>query len=103
MHEWQSQSHVRWECKYHAVIIPKYRRKVLDGRLGPDHSPQRGLPHVDGPLGGAFLMPRPLAVDPYRSPPPSSLGTHIPRAFSRQSNSPPSWRYSGLMGSPICY
>ena len=33
MHEWQSLSHVRWECKYHVVIIPKYRRKVLFGRL----------------------------------------------------------------------
>ena len=30
MHEWQGLSHVRWECKYHVVIIPKYRRKVLD-------------------------------------------------------------------------
>jgi putative transposase len=29
MHEWQSLSHVRWECKYHVVIIPKYRRKVF--------------------------------------------------------------------------
>ena len=29
MHEWESLSHVRWECKYHVVIIPKYRRKVL--------------------------------------------------------------------------
>jgi hypothetical protein len=65
MQEWQSGSHVRWECKYHVVIIPTYRQKVLGGRLGPYHSPQRGLPHVDGPLGGAFLMPRPLAVDPY--------------------------------------
>ena len=33
MHEWQSLSHVRWECKDHVVIIPKYRRKVLSGRL----------------------------------------------------------------------
>ena len=33
MHEWQSLSHVRWECKYHVVIIPKYRRRVLYGRL----------------------------------------------------------------------
>ena len=33
MHEWQSLSHVRWECKYHVVIIPKYRRKVIYGRL----------------------------------------------------------------------
>jgi putative transposase len=29
MHDWQSLSHVRWECKYHVVFIPKYRRKVL--------------------------------------------------------------------------
>jgi REP element-mobilizing transposase RayT len=33
MHEWQSLSHVRWECKYHVVLIPKYRRKVLYGKL----------------------------------------------------------------------
>jgi putative transposase len=33
MHEWESLSHVRWECKYHVVIIPKYRKKVLFGRV----------------------------------------------------------------------
>ena len=33
MHEWESLSHVWWECKYHVVIIPKYRRKVLYGHL----------------------------------------------------------------------
>ena len=33
MHEWQSLSHVRWDCKYHVVIIPKYRRKVFYGWL----------------------------------------------------------------------
>lgn len=33
MHEWQSLSHVGWECKYHVVIIPKYRRKVFYGKL----------------------------------------------------------------------
>ena len=33
MHEWQSLSHVRWECKYHVVIVPKYRRRVIYGRL----------------------------------------------------------------------
>lgn len=26
-------SHCRWECKYHLVFIPKYRKKVLYGRL----------------------------------------------------------------------
>jgi putative transposase len=33
MHEWQSLSHVRWDCKYHVVIVPKYRKKVLYGKL----------------------------------------------------------------------
>ena len=33
MHDWRSLSHVRWECKYHVVFIPKYRRKVLYGKL----------------------------------------------------------------------
>jgi putative transposase len=33
MHEWQSQSHVKWECKYHVVFIPKYRKKVFYGRM----------------------------------------------------------------------
>ncbi len=25
--------HTRWDCKYHVVWVPKYRRKVLYGRL----------------------------------------------------------------------
>jgi len=29
MREWQSQSHVRWYCRYHVVIVPKYRRKSM--------------------------------------------------------------------------
>ena len=33
MHEWESLSHVRWDCKYHVVIVPKYRKRVLYGRL----------------------------------------------------------------------
>jgi putative transposase len=33
MKDWQSQAHVRWDCKYHVVILPKYRRKVLYGRI----------------------------------------------------------------------
>ena len=32
MHEWQSLSHVRWDCKYHVVIVPKYRHKVFYGK-----------------------------------------------------------------------
>ena len=33
MHDWQSLSYVRWECKYHIIIIPKYRRKVFFGKM----------------------------------------------------------------------
>ncbi len=33
MHDWQSLSHVRWECKCHVIIIPKYRHKVFYGKM----------------------------------------------------------------------
>ena len=29
MDDTESLSHTRWECKYHVVFIPKYRRKAL--------------------------------------------------------------------------
>ena len=31
--DWQSQSHVRWDCKFHVVIVPKYRKKLLYGKV----------------------------------------------------------------------
>jgi len=61
MNDTQSLSHTKWECKYHVVFIPKYRRKgifeglrrhlgplfrdlaaqkeakILEGHLRPDH------------------------------------------------------------------
>ena len=33
MREWQSLAHVKGECKYHVVIVPKYRRKALFGHV----------------------------------------------------------------------
>jgi putative transposase len=39
MHDWQSLSHVRGECKSHEVISPKYRKRVFYGKwrrqIGP--------------------------------------------------------------------
>ena len=29
-------SHTRWECKYHIVFAPKYRRKVIYGKIRED-------------------------------------------------------------------
>lgn len=46
MDEDESLSHSRWECKDHVVLIPKGRRKVLNGQL------RRHLPAL-----------RPLQVD----------------------------------------
>ena len=33
MREINSLNHTRWECKYHIVFIPKYRKKVLFGQI----------------------------------------------------------------------
>ncbi len=33
MRDYQSLAHVRWECKFHIVWVPKYRRKKLYGKL----------------------------------------------------------------------
>lgn len=33
MNDYRSLSHTRWDCKYHLVFIPKYRRKALYGEI----------------------------------------------------------------------
>ena len=33
MNKVESLSHTKWECKYHIVFIPKYRKKALYGAL----------------------------------------------------------------------
>ena len=33
MKDWRSQTHVKWVCKYHIVIVPKYRRRKFYGSL----------------------------------------------------------------------
>jgi putative transposase len=57
MHEWDSLSHVRWECKYHVVIVPKYRRRALYGKMQRSVGKilrelcrQRGVELVEGSL-----------------------------------------------------
>jgi len=36
MSDYRSLSHARWECKYHVVFIPKYRKKAIYGELRKD-------------------------------------------------------------------
>ena len=33
MSDYRSLSHTKWECKYHVVFIPKYRKKAIYGEL----------------------------------------------------------------------
>jgi len=39
MTDYQRLQHTRWECKYHVVFIPKYRRKVLFAALRKELGP----------------------------------------------------------------
>ena len=55
MDNFESLSHVRWDCKYHVVFVPKYRRKViygnLRGKIGPilrDLCNQKGIVLLEG-------------------------------------------------------
>ena len=33
MRDYKSLAHTKWDCKYHVVFIPKYRKKVIYGQL----------------------------------------------------------------------
>ena len=57
MHDWQSLWHVRWDCKYHVVIVPKYRKRELYGKFKrhvgeiiKDLCRQRGVELLEGSL-----------------------------------------------------
>ena len=41
MSKYKTLQHTEWDCKYHVIFIPKYRRKVLYGQ-------------IRGELGGVF-------------------------------------------------
>lgn len=32
MKDWQSQAHVKWDCKDHAAVMPKYGQRVFLGQ-----------------------------------------------------------------------
>ncbi len=39
MERYESLNHTKWDCKYHLVWIPKYRKKVLYGQLRKELRP----------------------------------------------------------------
>jgi putative transposase len=57
MQTYETLKHSTWECKYHVVFIPKYRKKVLYGQvrreLGPvlrELARQKESEIIEGPL-----------------------------------------------------
>ena len=59
MSTYESLSHSRWDCKYHLVFVPKYRKKALYGKirkfLGPvfhELARQRGCEILEGHMVG---------------------------------------------------
>lgn len=53
--EYHSSSHSKWNCKYHLVFVPKYRRKVLYGQIRRELGPifhelarQKGCRIIEG-------------------------------------------------------
>jgi putative transposase len=39
MTDYESLKHTRWECKYHLIFIPKWRKKRIYGQLRKDLGP----------------------------------------------------------------
>ena len=39
MKDYESLNHTKWDCKYHVVFIPKYRKKALFGALRKELGP----------------------------------------------------------------
>ena len=48
MREWQSQSHVRWYCRYHVVWVPKYRKQAIKSAADPGRTCARSRPPQNG-------------------------------------------------------
>jgi len=39
MTDYESLKHTRWECKYHVIFMPKWRKKMIYGQLRKDLGP----------------------------------------------------------------
>ena len=56
MDEYETLSHTTWDCKYHIVFIPKYRRKTHQGQERDPHGPRLWRAQTQF-RGTAFLGP----------------------------------------------
>ncbi len=59
MDEYESLSHTKWDCKYHVVFIPKFRRRTLYGGLRPHRGEvfKKLATHKESRIEEGHLMP----------------------------------------------
>ncbi len=99
MNKEQSLAHTKWECKYHVVWIPKYRRKKLFGEirreLGPvlrELAKHKGSEILEGKMKGDHVhmlisIPPKYAVSHVIGYLKGKSAIHIARTFGgRQKN-----------------
>ena len=73
MREWQSLSHVRWYCRYHVVIVPKYRKRAILGALSRN---------IGGILGALCEQEKIELVEGHALPDHVHMCLSIPPKFS---------------------
>jgi len=94
-------AHVKWECKYHVVILPKYRHKRLYGRVRREVGKvlralcrQKGIELVEGKA----------VVDHVHmllSVPPTYSISHTIGVFEREERGADQPRRAGQEGQPV--
>jgi len=59
LNDYRSLSHTKWECKYHVVFIPKYRKKAIYGELRKQLGEvfRRLAQHRESEIEEGHLMP----------------------------------------------
>lgn len=103
-------NHTEWECKYHVVFIPKYRRKTIYGQL------RRDLGDVFRYSNGAYYEEEPPATEGAKptfevvAPPVGATVTELPKdAKAKTVGGTEYYEYSGTYyqvfhsGSKVVY
>ena len=73
MKDWEKLTHVRWDCKYHLVFVPKYRKRRFYGPLRKD---------IGGILRELFKQKESKVLEGYAMPDHIHLCVSIPPKFS---------------------
>src|SRR5271156_1073434 len=92
MDEFENLNHTKWDCKYHVVFIPKYRRKVLYGELKRHLGPvfRQLAEQRESRVEEGHLMPD--HVHMLLSIPPKYAGGRVHQRQERDSSCASLWR-----------